>query len=473
MNKKENIENISILFVDYDRNILSSFLKANTFRGISKFTAESCKDALNILSEENIDVIIAETEMPDIEGIEFLKILKGEHPNVNVIIMTGYGFVEDAVKAIKYGASDYIAKPFKTNELLSKVKNICKKTKRKKTSKNSIKKTHHNSFPIVIAKTNGMKDVLKEVEIVASTDKSVLITGETGVGKDIIARLIHRKSKRKNQPFVRINCAELDEEFIERELFGHEKIAFTGTVIRKKGKIELADNGTIFLDDVENIPVNLQRRLLIALVEKKIIHLGGTENIDTDVRVIAATNKNYFNSREKNGFRSELFHQLNTEVIAIPPLRERKGDIIPLAKHFLREFSHNGNTIKLTKKIKDMLLSCKWPGNVRELRSTIERIEIYSGNGDFNAKKIFSKCDLTEEVEATFMIESPSLTHEDVVKSLILKVLKKANWNIQQTASVLNLNRNTLKEKIEKYKLNTFEERDTENLSPQRSQRKH
>jgi transcriptional regulator with PAS, ATPase and Fis domain len=322
-----------------------------------------------------------------------------------------------------------------------------------------MKGTKSKTFtPEVIAETDTMKEVLEEAEIIAPTDASVLITGETGTGKEVIARLIHRKSKRYKQPFIRMNCAELNEGVIESELFGHEKGAFTGAVTKKLGRLELADKGTLFLDEVGDIPISTQKKLLRVLEQKEFERVGGTETINIDVRVIAATNRDISQAVLKKEFRRDLFYRLNTVMIRIPSLRERQKDIIPLAEHFLTEFTGGIKKTKLTDKINDMLLSYSWPGNVRELKSTIERAVIFSKGEEIDTDKLFRKSDSLEFVQGTFTLECPSLTLDDVEKSLLLKVLSNANWNIQHSARVLNISRTTLYEKIKRYKLESFRE---------------
>ncbi|GAH88900.1 unnamed protein product, partial [marine sediment metagenome] len=248
------------------------------------------------------------------------------YPDIDVILITGYGSIDDAVEAMKYGASDYILKPFSLDEMILKVVDICKKKKRYVKEKEVAEVTPR--FPAVIAETDVMEEVLKEVEIVAPTDATILITGETGTGKDVIARLIHSKSRRSNRPFIRMNCVELNEGVIESELFGHEKGSFTGAASMKKGRLELADKGTIFLDEVGDIPLSTQRKLLRVLELKEFERVGGTKTIRIGVRVIAATNKNLPRMVDKKEFRMDLFYRLNTVMINIPPLRERREDII-------------------------------------------------------------------------------------------------------------------------------------------------
>ncbi|TES92499.1 MAG: sigma-54-dependent Fis family transcriptional regulator, partial [Candidatus Cloacimonadota bacterium] len=454
--KKSNKDDISILVVDDDEYILDSFCQLIELKGYTPYIAENGKKALDILSKNKVDVIIADMKMPEMDGMQLLKTVKGKYPQINVIITTGYGCIDDAVEAIKQGASDYILKPFSPDEIILKIVSVCKKKKRQvKIEEITGGKSH---LPKIIAETDVIKEVLEEVEIVAPTDATVLITGETGTGKDVIARTIHNMSKRSNQPFLRMNCMELNEGAIESELFGHEKGSFTGAVSQKKGRLELADKGTIFLDEVGDIPLSTQKKLLRVLKNRKFERVGGTETIMVDVRIIAATKRNLFHAVKKKKFRKDLFYRLNTVVINIPPLSERKDDIIPLAEHFLTRFTQGKRRIKFTERVKDMLLAYSWPGNVRELKDTIERAVIFSKGEDINLEKPFRKKDSLEEVEGTFTIECSTLTIDDVEKSFLLKVLTNAKWNIQQSARVLKISRTTLYNKIEKYELESYRE---------------
>ena len=448
-------DEISILIVDDDEYILDSFSQLIALKGYISYTALNGKKALDILSKKKVDVILTDMKMPEMDGMALLKTVKSKYPDINVIIITGYGAIDDAVGAMKQGASDYILKPFSPDEIILKVIDVCKK-KKIGTGEKVIEKTQRESLPVVIAETEVMKEVLKEVSIISPTNATVLITGETGAGKDVIARLIHLQSKRKNQPFIRMNCVELNEGVIESELFGHEKGSFTGAIAKKKGRLELADNGTLFLDEVGDIPLSTQKKLLRVLEQQEFERVGGTETINIDVRVIAATNKNLSRLAKKKEFRRDLFYRLNTVIINIPPLREREGDIIPLAEHFLKRFTSDDKKIKLTKRVKDMLLSYDWPGNVRELKSTIERAIIFSKKGDVNLEKLFRERDIMEEIGGAFTLECPSLTLDDVEKSLLFKVLKNSRWNIQLSARVLRISRTTLYQKIKKYGLDSY-----------------
>jgi len=466
MKKMKSRKNaITILIVDDDKHILNIFSQMIRLRGYEPLTAQNGKQALDILSKKNVNVVITDVRMPEMNGMELLTIIKKKYPDTDVIVITGYASTDDAVKAMKCGASDYILKPFSPDEVLLKVMDIYNKNKSFDKEKQVVDRKYH--IPVVVADTKGMKQVLQEVDIVSPTDAVVLITGETGVGKDVIARLLHTKSERRMQPFIRMNCVELNEGVIESELFGHEKGSFTGAVSSKKGRLELADKGTLFLDEVGDIPMSTQKKLLRVLEQKAFERVGGIETINIDVRVIAATNKNIPHEIKKKRFRQDLFYRLNTVMINIPPLRERADDIIPLARHFLLRFTKDKKKLNFTKQLTDMLLSYNWPGNVRELKSTVERAVIFSKNGDIDLAKLFREKDSIVEQEGVFTLECPSLTINDVEKSLLFKVLTNAKWNIQLSSRILKLSRTTLYEKIKKYGLNTLKNDDFLNKATQ------
>jgi len=456
--KRKNVEEeaFSILVVDDEEYIRDSFSKLIAFRGYTPYTAENGKKALSILSRKSVDVVITDIQMPEMDGMELLKVMKNKFPNTDVIVITGYGSIDGAVDAMKHGATDYIVKPFSLDEMLLKVADVFKN--KKKTIELKKVSVRPSQIPAVITVTDSIREVLEEVDVIAPINVTVLITGETGVGKDVIARLIHRKSNRSNKPFIRMNCVELNEGIIESELFGHEKGAFTGAVTQKKGRLELANGGTLFLDEVGDIPMSTQKKLLRVLEHKEFERVGGTQTISIDVRIIAATNKILSQAVKKKEFRKDLYFRLNTVIITIPPLRERKEDIIPLAQHFLERFLEHKKELTFTKEIEDMLRSYNWPGNVRELKSTIQRAVIFSKGKNIKPEKLFGEKDSLCEIEGAFTIECPSLTLNDVEKSLLLKVLNNAKWNIQQSSRVLKISRTTLYEKIKKYRLETLKD---------------
>jgi DNA-binding NtrC family response regulator len=445
---------ISLLVVDDDEYIRDSFSKLIALRGYSPYTAANGKEAIAILKKSTIDVVITDVRMPEMDGMQLLKKVKEKFPDIDVIVITGYGSVDSAVEAMRQGATDYILKPFSLDEILLKVVNICQ-GKRKGIRYEKINEKAA-SFPIVIAETDAMKEVLQEVEIVAPTNATVLISGETGVGKDIVARLIHCNSKRNTEPFIRMNCAELNEGIIESELFGHEKGSFTGAVAQKRGRLELAHKGTLFLDEVADVPLSTQKKLLRVLENREFERVGGTETISIDVRIIAATNRILSQAVKKKEFRRDLYYRLNTVMIKVPPLRQRNEDILPLAEHFLERHTEGKKCLQISKDVRDMLLSYDWPGNVRELKSTIERAVIFSRGETINPDKLFGEKDSLAEIAGAFTIECPSLTLDDVEKSLLLKVLRRTGWNIQQSSHILKISRTTLYEKIKKYELESY-----------------
>ncbi|TET20543.1 MAG: sigma-54-dependent Fis family transcriptional regulator, partial [Candidatus Cloacimonadota bacterium] len=399
------MDKISILIVDDDKYILNIFSRLLTEKAYTALTAVNGKKALQILARKEIDIVITDVKMPEMDGIQLLREIKDKYPAIDVVMISGYGSINDAVKSMKQGATDYILKPFSLDEVLLKIENICKR-KKKHISKKEMKDV--TPFPNIIAESKTMKEILEEVNIVSPTNATVLIIGDTGVGKDVIARLIHAKSKRSNKPFIRMNCVELNEGIIESELFGHEKGSFTGAVSQKKGRLELADTGTIFLDEIGDIPLSTQKKLLRILEQKEFERVGGTETISIDVRVIAATNKALPYVVKKKKFRKDLYYRLNTVMIKMYPLHERKEDIIPLAEYFLERFAGGERKLILTRAVKDMLVSYSWPGNVRELKSTIERAVIFAKGEDINLQKLFGEKDSIDEVDGTFTIECPT-----------------------------------------------------------------
>ncbi len=460
MKEKGYNKKISVLIADDNELILHSFSQVMRLKGFTAYTAKNGKKALHILSTKKVDIILGDIKLPGMNGIELLKIVKKQYPNICVIIITGYGVINDAVETIRNGASDYIFKPFTIDEAIEKILKVYKKRKSREVWKEIENTEREFHLPKVIAETDIMREVLEEIDIVAPTDATVLLTGETGTGKDALARLIHTKSKRKNQPFIRMNCSELNEGVIESELFGHEKGAFTGAVSRRIGKLELADKGTLFLDQISDIPLSTQKKLLRVLEQKEFERVGGTTTIKIDVRVIAATNKDITNVVMKKEFRRDLFYRLSTVIIRIPSLRERYEDIIPLAEHFLTSLTKVEKLIKLSKRVKDMFLSYKWPGNVCELKSTIKRAIIFSQGEDIKIDKQLTKRDSSDEVDGIFTGDSISLTVDDLEKSLLLRVLINAEWNIQHSARVLKISSTTLSNKIKKHSLDSYKEKD-------------
>ncbi len=332
--------------------------------------------ALELLQKEKFDIVLSDLKMPKMDGIQFLKEIKKIDENIEVLIMTAYATVKTAVDAIRCGAYDYLTKPFELDELLQILSHLEKL--KKLTTENILLRRQlleRHSFGSIIGKSEAMQKVFEQVEVVSPTDTTVLITGETGTGKEVVAETIHYNSHRSNGPLIKVNCAILSREILESELFGHTKGAFTGAHNEKKGRFELAKNGTIFLDDVDDIPQDLQVNLLRVLQEKEIERVGGTKTIPIDVRVIASTKNDLYTLSQEGGFRSDLYYRLNVFPINLPPLKDRKEDIPLLLEHFLK--SANPDLIQeVDEKAIPILLDYPWEGNVRELKNLAERLSV-------------------------------------------------------------------------------------------------
>jgi len=359
---------------------------------------------------------------------------------VDFIMVTAYGTVENAVEAMKNGAYDYLLKPINLEELLVKIKRIEEKKKLEEEIQDL--KEELEKYPDIVAESAEMKKVLSLALKVAPTPTTVLLTGESGTGKEVLARFIHKESRRRGR-FVAVSCAAIPETLLEAELFGYEKGAFTGAALEKPGKFELADGGTIFLDEIGDMPFSLQVKLLRVLQEKEVERIGAISPRKVDVRIIAATNRNLEEKVRMGEFREDLFYRLNVFHIHIPPLRERPRDILPLAELFLRKYS-----LELSKKIKDfspgakrILVSYRWPGNVRELENVVERACVLCDSEFIERKHIM----------IGFKEEKELLKLEDVEREHIKRVMEMVNWNITKGAEILGIHRNTLSKKIKEY----------------------
>lgn len=332
-------------------------------------------EAVEALQRERFDLIITDIKMPEMSGMEVLERSKEIDPEIEVMIVTGFGSIGSAVEAMKKGAYDYITKPFDLDELVIKVRNIHERKVLKKENTALRAYFAMDKRISIVAKSRSMQEILQTVEKIKDSDCNVLITGETGVGKSLIAKIIHFTSRRQNMPFLSINCATLTEELLASELFGHEKGAFTGAIKTKQGLVEIADKGTLFLDEISEMAVNLQAKLLKVIEDGEFYRVGGTRPLKVDVRFIAATNQDVRTAIREGRFREDLYYRLNVMEIFIPPLRERKEDIEPLSYHFLKKHlaKMNKNIKGFTKEAMDILMNYNFPGNVRELENIIER----------------------------------------------------------------------------------------------------
>jgi len=438
---------ISILIVDDEESVRDSLYNWFIDDGYRVECAENAKNALSLLNEKEFDIVLADIKMPGMDGMEMHRRIKALPHVPIVIIMTAFASVDTAVQALKEGAFDYVTKPFDPDDLSHLIRNAATQVALKAENENL--KEHVTSLVDVediVGDSEALNKVLKEVEKVAPADSSVIITGESGTGKELVARAIHSNSPRKYFPLISVHCGALSESLLESELFGHEKGAFTGAAFNRKGRFEMADGGTIFLDEIGTISAKMQIELLRVLESKTFVRVGGNKDISSDFRVICATNRDLKEMVHSGTFREDLFYRLNVVNIKIPPLRERTGDIPALVTHFIKKYctSMSRDMISIDPAAKKHLESFEYPGNVRELENMIERA-IVVGNG-----KVIRLRDLPMGKD---VINSSIESLDDLEKKHIAKILEKYKWNISRSAKALNVDRATLYNKIKKYKL--------------------
>ena len=447
----------TILIVDDEKSICQSLGSILTDEGYEVLTAASGEEALKIIKEELPSLVILDIWLPGIDGIETLKMIKSQYSQIRVIMISGHGTIETAVKSTKLGAFDFFEKPLSMEKVILIVNHVFELInleEENKLLKQKISQDYEltgNSAPIL--------ELKEMISIVAPTNAWILIMGENGTGKELVARSIHKLSKRAYKPFVEVNCAAIPEDLIESELFGHEKGSFTGATEKKRGKFDLAHEGTIFLDEVADMSLKAQAKILRILQEKKFERVGGNTFIPTDVRVLAATNKDLELEMEAGRFRQDLYYRLNVIPLRVPPLRERKEDIPVLTNWFLREFSlkecEEGKTIAddaLTK-----LIEHDWPGNVRELKNFIERLVIMVPQDVITANDIplltEGNHEIPEAALPLFASESFRTAKMDFEKEYIIKKLKEFDGNISKTAEAIGIERSNLHRKIKRYGL--------------------
>jgi DNA-binding NtrC family response regulator len=440
--KKKN----EILIVDDEDIVRESLHDWLEGVGYDVTAAASAEEALEILKKKKYGIMLADLVMPGMNGIELMKEAKKIYPTLATVIITAHATIQTATTAIREGAFDYIEKPFcpeKVELLIEKLVEHQDLVEENIALRQQIKEKFR--FEGIIAKSSKMLKIFELIKTIAPTNATVLITGETGTGKEVVARAIHHQSKRHNKPFIATSCAALAESLLESELFGHEKGSFTGALERKKGKFEAADKGTLFLDEIGEINANTQIHLLRSLEEKKITRIGSNEEIPVDVRVITATNKDLRNLVMEGKFREDLYYRLKVVTIRIPPLTERKEDILPLAEHFLKRYAEENSkeVEKFSPGVIEFMLNYSWPGNVRELENMVEHGVILAKD---NA---VSMAELPQDIiHPTVQKEK---TIEAVTKHHILNVLEETKGNITKAAQILGIRRMTLYNKLKKY----------------------
>jgi DNA-binding NtrC family response regulator len=453
-----------ILIVDDESSLRTALFRVLDRQGFQVITA-NCKREAEALAatDQALDLAIVDLRLPDGDGIELMQHLKVAHPNIQVVVMTGHGSIELAVKATQNGAFHFVTKPFNMEELLSIVSRaLSHKTLQQEN--HQLRSALHKKyrFDNIVGSSEEIRKVLGMVERVADSDSTVLVTGESGTGKELIAKAIHYNSPRATKPFIPINCGAIPAELLESELFGHVKGAFTGAIANRMGRFEMASGGTLFLDEIGELSLNLQVKLLRVLQERRFEPVGSAKTQEADVRIIAATNVDLAKAVKAGQFREDLFYRLHVIPISIPSLKERKSDIPLLLHHFVQHFNQTKNRglTGFSPDALEALYHYPWPGNIRELENLVERLAILKGNGQVEI------ADLPEHYQASrsdslfaageTAVEIPesgvdfNTAVDNYENLLILQALEKTGWNRNQAAALLKLNRTTLVEKIKK-----------------------
>ena len=445
---------------DLNREYLAELL---TLNGYDVKAVENGKEAMDALVDEKYTLIITDLRMPQVDGLELLKFTKEMHPDIAVVMITGYGTVNSAVDAMKLGAFDYIIKPLKDDLVKLTVSRALSYAKLKEEN---ITLKHHlrdkYDFGKMIGYSDCMKKVFDIIEKVSASDSTILINGESGTGKELVARAIHFNSDRKAERLVPVNCGAIPEELLESELFGHEKGAFTGAIRNRIGRFELAHRGTIFLDEIGDMSPALQVKLLRVIQEKEFERIGGIKTIPVDVRILAATNQNLEKAVIEKKFREDLFYRINVIPIELPPLRDRGPDIAILANHFLRKFNKlkKKNLARISPETISYFMQYPWPGNVRELENLIEMFVVLKEEGEIEISDLPPKLLQKQNMEtSTCHVDLPAegLNFNEIVsqfeKDLLLQALRTSGGVKNRAAKLLNLNRTTLVEKLKRFNL--------------------
>jgi DNA-binding NtrC family response regulator len=441
---------MNIMVVDDERIVRESLKGWLDKFGYVVDTAEDAVKALEKLEREAFDLLFVDIKMPGMDGIELLKQVKEDQPGIIVVMITAHGSIESAIEAMKAGASDYLMKPFDPEELELLVEKLVQ-TKKLMDENRWLRESFEGSsrFQDLVGQSEGMQKVFRLIEDVASADTPLLIEGETGTGKELVAKAIHALSPRRYAPFVAVNCGALTETLLESTLFGHEKGAFTGAENLQKGRIEMAHGGTLFLDEVGEISMKMQVDLLRVLEEKKFYRLGNPKPMSADFRLVSATHRNLEDSIKKGAFRQDFYYRINVITINVPPLRERERDVELLAHYFLGRYNQelNKQITGISKEALEILQGYDWPGNVRELENVIERAVV------IGKKRKISPSDLPFQ-DARISRKPVAGSLENMEKAHIAEMLMACKWNISQAATLLGINRTTLYKKIKKYELN-------------------
>jgi two-component system response regulator AtoC len=444
-----------ILVVDDDPNICAVLQGLLVRKGFSSVTASDVDQAEQIIGNEKVSCVITDLQMPGRSGMDLISVCRREKPGMPVIMITAHGNVDTAVQAMRAGAYDFITKPFDETELLNVVMKSLSEEAGNQDLVSTFFEDSDEPFPGFVGRSPAFTDIIKIIKKIGPTDSSVLITGETGVGKELVSRALHMTSKRNKNPFIKVNCAAIPETLVESELFGHEKGAFTGAVVSKPGRFELADGGTLFLDEIGDVPLHVQVKLLTVLQDHSFERVGGISTLNVDLRIIAATNKDLTTEVREGRFRSDLYFRLNVVPIEVPPLRDRVEDMGMQTNYFLEKFAdkHDRPNITMAPEIIAAFAAYPWPGNVRELENVVERMILLSDGDVLGPDLLPAEIGRTEQVTTdrgslTDTIDGLSAATE---KQMIQDALRKTDNNRTRAAKLLGVSRRTLQNKIKKY----------------------
>jgi two-component system response regulator AtoC len=446
-----------ILIVDDDPNICAVLQGLLVRKGFSAATASDVDQAEQIIGKEKISCVITDLQMPGRSGMDLISLCRREKPGMPVIMITAYGDVDTAVQAMRAGAYDFITKPFDETELLNVVRKAIGEEAGNRELVSTFFEDSNEPFPGFVGTSLAIKEIVKTIKKIGPTDSTVLVTGETGVGKELVARALHLTSRRSRKPFVKVNCAAIPETLVESELFGHEKGAFTGAVVSKPGRFELADGGTLFLDEIGDVPLHVQVKLLTVLQDHAFERVGGISTLNVDLRIVAATNRELPEDIKEGRFRSDLFYRLNVVPIHVPPLRERIEDMDIQTRYFLEKFAarHDRQDISLSPEVIAAFAAYQWPGNVRELENVVERMVLLSENDILGPELLPSEMGLSEQPvsDRGVLLETVESLSSAAEKQMIADALERTGSNRTRAAQLLGISRRTIQKKIIKYGL--------------------
>jgi two-component system, NtrC family, nitrogen regulation response regulator NtrX len=451
--------NPNILITDDEKSIRNALREILEFESYSVIEAENGAQALEAIQKKSIDLVMLDIKMKGMDGIEVLGKIKEIKPELPVIMISGHGTIKIAVEATKTGAFDFLEKPPDLNRLLISIRNALNSSELVKENRQIRSQLHGETD--IIGESPAIERIKKLIEKVAVSDSRVMITGGNGTGKELVARAIHKNSRRSGKKFVDVNCAAIPSDLLESELFGHEKGAFTGAGSQRIGKFEQADGGTLFLDEIGDMSSNAQAKVLRALQENQIVRVGGSERIKVDVRVLSATNKNLQDEIEKGNFREDLFHRLNVIPVHLPPLRERREDIPVLAQWFLNRLSEREIVFSGKSFSDEALLELKkqdWPGNIRELQNIVERLALLSPGDEItqhDVQQLVVRKKKSKEVLNKLIDDTDSFHEykEEAERLFLLKKLEKYDWNVSATADAIDIQRSHIYNKMKKYEI--------------------